>query len=280
MGTLQNPLSHSRSAPRPQHIRINVLKRRTRRTGSPTLAAPNPERAAASPVVSEEWSLIQQAIGGDSPAQNQIFAGDTAKLHRTAFAILRNKEDAEDAVQEGLYKAYRNLGSFQGRSSLSTWLTRIVINSALMIRRRKNSRPEASLDDILDGQPERLQHRIVDKRPNPEQICRTTEIYGLVEEHVRQLSPGLRASIQLCDLGGLSPADSIQALGIQKSAFKSRISRARQKLAAGLRQSLQPSSSKLQLRRLGRRVTKTVAGLNDHALPLAVSIRGAMPVRE
>ena len=167
MGTLQNPLSHSRSAPRPQHIRINVLKRRTRRTGSPTLAAPNPERAAASPVVSEEWSLIQQAIGGDSPAQNQIFAGDTAKLHRTAFAILRNKEDAEDAVQEGLYKAYRNLGSFQGRSSLSTWLTRIVINSALMIRRRKNSRPEASLDDIRTVSPNDCSTESLTSGPTP-----------------------------------------------------------------------------------------------------------------
>lgn len=250
VGIRQNPLSNLRSAPAPQHIRVNALRRRiiTRRN-SRTLAPLNPGSAAAFPPISEEWSLIQQAIGGDSRAQKQIFTCYTAKLHRTAFAILRNKEDAEDAVQEGLCKAYRNLRSFQGRSSLSTWLTRIVINSALMIRRRKNSRPEASLDDILDGQPERLQHRIVDKRPNPEQICTTTEIYRLVEEQVRQLSPRLRASVQLCDLDGVSPADSIQVLGIQKNAFKSRISRARQKLAAALRHSLQPPNRKFRLRR-------------------------------
>ncbi len=251
MGTRQNPLSNLnlRSAPGPQHIRVNVLRRGiiTRRN-SRTLAPPNPGRAAASPPISEEWSLIQQAIGGDSRAQKQIFTCCTAKLHRTAFAILHNKEDAEDAVQEGLCKAYRKLRSFQGRSSLSTWLTRIVINSALMIRRKKNSRPEASLDEILNGQPERL-YRIVDRRPNPEEICTTTEIHRLVEKQVRQLSPGLRASVQLCDLDGLSPADSIQALGIQKSAFKSRISRARQKLAAGLRQSLQPPNRKFRVRR-------------------------------
>jgi RNA polymerase sigma-70 factor (ECF subfamily) len=219
---------------------------------------PNSGRAAASGPISEEWSLIQQAIGGDSRAQKQIFTCYTAKLHRTAFAILRNREDAEDAVQEGLCKAYRKLRSFEGRSSLSTWLTRIVINSALMIRRRKNSRPEASLDEILNGQPERLLHRIVDKRPNPEQICTATETYGLLEKRVRQLSPGLRASIELCDLGGLSPADSIQALGIHKSAFKSRIFRARQKLADGLRQSLQPTS-KFRLRRFGQCMTEPVA---------------------
>ena len=258
MGLLQNPLSHSRSAPGQRHVRVNVLKRRMRRNDPRPLAPPNPEKAAASLAVSEEWSLIQQAIGGDSRAQKQIFSSDTAKLRRSAFAILRNKEDAEDAVQEGLCKAYRNLQSFQGRSSLSTWLTRIVINSALMIRRRKNSRPEASLDDILDDKPERLQHRIVDKRPNPEQICTTTEIYGLVEEQVRQLSPGLRASIQLCDLDGLSPADSIEALGIHKSAFKSRLSRARQKLAERLRQSLQSPSGKFRVRRFEQRVTDSL----------------------
>lgn len=256
MGTRQNPLFNSQSEPGPQHIRINVLKRRIRSRESRPLTAPNPGGAAASPAVSEEWCLIQQAIGGDSCAQKQIFSCHNAKLHRTAFAILRNKEDAEDAVQDGLCKAYRKLRSFQGRSSLSTWLTRIVINSALMIRRRKNSRPEASLDDILNDQRERLHHRIVDKRPNPEQICTTTEIYGLVEEQVRQLSPGLRASVQLCDLDGLSPADSTQALGIQKSAFKSRISRARQKLADGLRQSLQPTNRKFRLRRFERCATE------------------------
>jgi RNA polymerase sigma factor (sigma-70 family) len=259
VGTRQNPLSHLRSAPGPQHLRLNVLRRKiiTRRN-SQTLAPPNPGRDTASPPISEEWSLIQQAIGGDLRAQKQIFTCYTAKLHRTAFAILRNREDAEDAVQEGLCKAYRKLRSFEGRSSLSTWLTRIVINSALMIRRRKNSRPEASLDEILNGQPERLLHRIVDKRPNPEQIYTTAEIYGLLEKQVRQLSPGLRASIQLCDFGGLSPADSIQVLGIHRSAFKSRISRARQKLADGLRQSLQPSS-KFRLRRFGQCMTEPVA---------------------
>ncbi|MGA9887340.1 MAG: sigma factor, partial [Candidatus Acidiferrales bacterium] len=117
MSMLQNPLSHPRSVAGQRHIRVNVLKQRMRRTGSRTLAAPSPERAAASPAVSEEWSLIQRAIGGDSHAQKQIFSCDTAKLRRTAFAILRNKEDAEDAVQDGLCKAYRSLPSFQGRSS-------------------------------------------------------------------------------------------------------------------------------------------------------------------
>ena len=191
------------------------------------------------PRVCNEWDLVQQGIAGDSSVLEQLFNTYTARLYRTAFGVLGNKQDAEDAVQNGLCRAYANLQSFQGRSSFSTWLTRIVINSALMIRRRRNGRTETSLDEILDSQPEGLQYGIVHAGPNPEEICRGTEIDGLVETQVRQLPPGLRAAFQLCDLDGLSATDSIQMLGISMSAFKSRISRARQKVANGLRQSLQ-----------------------------------------
>jgi RNA polymerase sigma factor (sigma-70 family) len=280
MATQQNPLSHSRFEPGRGYMRANVLKRKMRRMDLPALAPSKPERDTASLAVSEEWSLIQQAIGGDLRAQKHIFSCYTTKLYGTAFAILRNKEDAEDAVQEGLCKAYRKLRSFQGRSSFSTWLTRIVINSALKTRRKKSSHPEASLDEILIGQPERLRYRTVDKKPNPEEICLSAEIRGLVEKQLRQLSPGLRASIQLRDLDGLSPADSIQALGIHESAFRSRISRARQKLADGLRQSLQPRNGILRFRRFGRCTTKPLPGLKSDALPLTMSIRSAVPVPE
>jgi RNA polymerase sigma factor (sigma-70 family) len=258
MATQQNPLSHSRFEPGRRYVHLNVRNRKVRRTDLPALAPTKPERAAASPAVSEEWSLIQRAIGGDQRAQKHIFSCYTARLYGTAFAILRNKEDAEDAVQEGLCKAYRKLRSFQGRSSFSTWLTRIVINSALKIRRKKNNHPEASLDEILIGQPEQLRYRTVDKKPNPEEICLTAELHELVEKQLLQLSPGLRASIQLRDLDGLSPADSIQALGIHESAFRSRISRARQKLADGMRHSLQPPNQRFRLRQFDRCVAKPV----------------------
>ena len=93
--------------------------------------------------------MIQQALGGDLRAQKHIFSCYTGKLYGTAFAILRNKEDAEDAVQDGLCKAYRKLRSFQGRSSFSTWLTRIVINSALKTRRKKNTAQQQRQSDAI-----------------------------------------------------------------------------------------------------------------------------------
>jgi RNA polymerase sigma-70 factor, ECF subfamily len=108
---------------------------RRRPSSLPTPSAPG-EQAGVAVATSEEQKLIQQAIAGDSEAQTRLFETYTPRLHRIAFNVLRNNEDAEDAVQDGWCRAYSKLHTFAGRSSFSTWLTRIVINSALLIRRK------------------------------------------------------------------------------------------------------------------------------------------------
>lgn len=225
------------------------------------IATPDSRTMVNSSAIDEDWALVQQALGGDAHANEQIFSRHIPKLRRTARNILRNNEDAEDAVQDALFRAYTRLRSFRGKSALRTWLTRIVINSALMIRRKMNGRPEASLEDILDNQPQRLQQRMVDARPNPEEIYGSSEICGVVAEQIRQLPPRLREAVQLFDLDGLSTAGASQLLGIEKNAFKSRVSRARQKLANKLQQPLhRPTTAlsqddviELPARRLRRR---------------------------
>lgn len=186
----------------------------------------------------KEWAVVQQAIGGNCEAQGHLFARHLSRLYRTAFALLQNKEDAEDAVQDGLLNAYANLRNFQGRSSFSTWLTRIVINSALMARRKTKTHPEASLHEILENQPERVLNGVVDKRPAPEKTCAVNEVNAILQKHVLRLSPPLRAAFRLLAIDGLSTAESCQALGISASAFKSRICRMREKLSYGFQQSL------------------------------------------
>lgn len=205
----------------------------------------NPDKNAAPRHCDQEWTVVQQAIDGNADAQEHLFSRHTSKLYYIAFTLLRNKEDAEDAVQNGLCKAYAKLGSFEGRSSFSTWLARIVINSALMIRRSKSARPEASLDEILDGQPERLLHGVVEARPDPEKTCSASEIIGLVDKLVRQLPPALQAAFRLRAMNGLSVTESSQVLNISPSAFKSRISRARHRLVHLLQQSLEISGTAL-----------------------------------
>jgi RNA polymerase sigma-70 factor (ECF subfamily) len=156
--------------------------------------------------------------------------------------VLHNKEDAEDALQDGMCRAYTSLRSFQGRSSFSTWLTRIVVNSALMTRRRKSAHPEVSLEEILDSHAERLPQGFVDAPSDPEKICTAIEVNALVEEHARQLSPLLEAAFRLRAINGLSVTESSQALGVPANTFKSRFLRAQRKLACGLQQSLEMSA--------------------------------------
>ena len=91
-----------------------------------------------------EAPLVRKALEGDSEALNKLFARNTRALYQIALRVLGNREDAEDAVQEGLLAAYRNLPRFEGRAKFSTWLTRIVINSARMRLRSLKARPAVS----------------------------------------------------------------------------------------------------------------------------------------
>src|SRR5208337_1018364 len=145
---------------------------------------------AAPRSIGNEWALVQKAAAGDAKAFDLLIAPTLGRLKGVAYAMLRNKEDAEDALQDGLCNAYCRLRSFQGRSSFSTWLTRIVINSALMtLRRQKRKRNylEYSLDEIRDNRQGFLAHSVADERPNPEKICAIVELSALIEDRIMRL---------------------------------------------------------------------------------------------
>jgi RNA polymerase sigma-70 factor (ECF subfamily) len=206
--------------------------------------------------VRNEWAIVQQAVAGNVDAQERLFAPHARRLYRTVLALLNNKEDAEDALQEGLCKAFSSLRSFQGRSSFSTWLTRIVINSALMARRRKSAHPETSLDEMLDYQPKQMPRGFVDPRPDPEELYAQTELDARIEEHISQLPPALQMAFRLHAIYGFSAPHSGKLLGISASAIKSRIFRARLKLVCGLHRSLEVSKRALVLRGRGDRMRR------------------------
>jgi RNA polymerase sigma-70 factor (ECF subfamily) len=189
--------------------------------------------------ICDEYALVQRAIAGDVNALELLFAPHMRRLHRVAFAMLRNNEDAEDTLQEALYKAYNHLDSFQGRSSFSTWLTRIVINSALMTLRKRRSYSESSLDEVQDDRPGWLGHFALDKQPNPEQICGLAELDALIEKQIGKLSPAEQAAFRNYAVDGFSIRESCQALGVPETILKSRIFRTRRKVARGLQCSLE-----------------------------------------
>src|SRR5690242_18061983 len=139
-----------------------------------------------------EEKLIRAGQRGDHQAVETLFRRYQRPLFQTALRVLGNTEDAEDALQDGLLSAYRNLKRFEGRSQFSTWLTRIVINAALMRRRSAKARPAVSLDEAPREDELPATERFSDNRPNPEQVFAGTELREMIGANLEELSPLLR----------------------------------------------------------------------------------------
>jgi RNA polymerase sigma-70 factor (ECF subfamily) len=177
-----------------------------------------------------------------SVTTNQVFASHqndfegvvsrySPMLYRVALRRLRNVEDAEDAVQDALLSAHKHIDQFEGRSQLSTWLTRIVTNVALMKLRKYSRHETLSLDQTQENEGLTLANQLVDAKPNPEAICAQTEVHETLHEALAQLSPIQRSAIQLCELDGFTTREAANALGISTNTLKSRVSRARTTLS-------------------------------------------------
>jgi RNA polymerase sigma-70 factor (ECF subfamily) len=237
MGALKTSLA-SRSKILGELFRANVRSPEATKPDSRAPKLHSSDVKFTSPVMRDDWELIRQAVAGNPDAQERLFNTHSARLYRTAHAILRNKEDAEDVVQESWCRAYAKLDSFEGRSAFSTWLTRIAINSALMLRRKKSIRVEASLNEILDNQSEPIFDRAVAQPPNPEEIHGASELNALIEGQIRELPPRVQSAFRLSKIEEFSTAEAARTLGIRETALKSRVSRARRKVARALQELL------------------------------------------
>jgi RNA polymerase sigma-70 factor (ECF subfamily) len=181
-----------------------------------------------------QQELLSQALSGCRTSLETLLTQDSNRLYRTVYRLLGNREDTEDVLQEGMFNASRNLQNFQGRSKFSTWLTRIVINAALMHRRRERTRPMVSLDESAEGELS-AEERFASDEPNPEQLCARIEFLRDFEDNLERLSPLQRQAFALSQLEGLSAGEAAKTLGVSRSAIKTRIQRARRQLANNLR---------------------------------------------
>src|SRR6266851_3255201 len=130
-----------------------------------------------------EASLVEAAKRGHSMAFATLSERYRQQLFRAAHRITRSCEDAEDAVQDALLRAFVHVRDFDGRSSFGTWLTRIAINSALMILRKKRASLEIAADcneDFADGP----RYEITDHRPNPESRYAQSEEVSLLKKAI------------------------------------------------------------------------------------------------
>jgi len=192
--------------------------------------------------VPEEHGLIRRAVRGDASAFESLYSRHKRALFQTALRVLGNVEDAEDALQEGLLAAYRNLKRFEGRSQFSTWLTRIVINASLMRRRSMRSRPAVSLDHFSEEENSTpAEERFAAADPSPEEIYERRELRSLIKANLDELSPVLRDAFVLRENQGMTTSEAARALGVSENTLKARLWRARQQLAERLAPLLRPS---------------------------------------
>lgn len=187
---------------------------------------PTPADAAA-----RDAELVDRLRAGDSQAYEQLINEYGGRLMAVARRLLRNEEDARDAVQEAFLGAFRNLDQFEGTSRLSTWLHRIVVNASLMKLRSKSRRPEQSIDDLLPkfnagGEADELPRRWSEVSDALEQ----KETRQLVQDLIGRLPDAYRTVLLLRDIEQLDTHEAAQALGISENAVKTRLHRARQAL--------------------------------------------------
>lgn len=173
--------------------------------------------------------LVAKAQAGDFRAFEDLVNRYEGKVYRLAMRMLRNQQDAEDALQETFLQVYRGLKNFEGRSSFSTWLFRLATNVCLMKIRHKGIEPPQllPLEEYLP-QHEEGQHPPLQDWPDlPDEILLNKESREKMMEALEKLPPEYRAVFVLRDLEGLSNAQTAEAIGISVPAVKSRLHRAR-----------------------------------------------------
>ncbi len=159
-----------------------------------------------------DGALVAAAKRGDTQAFEELVFRHQQRVLAAAQRITNNREDAEDAVQESFHKAFRHIDAFQEKSRFSTWLTRIAMNEAFMLLRRRRG--------------------VLEVFPSPEESCWRRECTELLTEAINRLGPKIRSTILLRDIEERSAEETAQILGTSIAAVKARVFQGRRKLRA------------------------------------------------
>ena len=178
--------------------------------------------------------LVSAAKAGDRGAFVELSERHSKKVLRTIYRITQNRADAEDVLQDALLRAFINLKNFEGRSSFSSWLSRIAINSALMFL-RKRRRLEISIDNSSDDSQTRQSWEPWDMAESPEALFAQREKEALLRCAILRLPSTFREVMELQHAHDYSTSEIAQTLGISVSAAKSRLLRARVAIRASFR---------------------------------------------
>jgi RNA polymerase sigma-70 factor (ECF subfamily) len=176
--------------------------------------------------------LLARLRAGDEGAFEQLVRATMGRLLSAARRLLRNEEEARDAVQSGYIRAFQSLSKFREEARLSTWLHRIVINEALMKLRSRRA-VETPIDESLLPQFKPDGHQVrdtVDWSDSAEKAIERSETAAMVRASIEQLPEPYRTTLLLRDVEEMSPDEVAEQLGVSKNVIKVRLHRARQML--------------------------------------------------
>jgi RNA polymerase sigma-70 factor, ECF subfamily len=177
-------------------------------------------------------SLLSRLRSGEPQAFEMLVRTHTPRLLAVARRLLRNEEDAKDAVQEAFLNAFRSLGSFEGASRVSTWLHRIAVNVALMKLRSQHRKPEDSIEGLLPAFLEDGHHALhpPEWRDGADVLLERREDREFIRACIDELPESYRTVLILRDVEELDPEETARALGVTENVVKVRLHRARQAL--------------------------------------------------
>jgi len=176
-----------------------------------------------------DGTLVAATKRGDTQAFEELVLRHRQRVLAVAQRITLNREDAEDVAQESFHKAFLHLDAFQEKARFSTWLTRIAMNEAFMLLRRRRGVFEVLPENSDDGMKSSSE-AFVDQSPNPEESCSQRERMQLLTEAINRLGPTIRTTILLRDIEEQSVKDTAQILGTSITAVKARVFQGRRKL--------------------------------------------------
>jgi RNA polymerase sigma-70 factor (ECF subfamily) len=189
-------------------------------------------------VYANEQDLLQGLYQQEEPACTCLFKRFARQLYSVALRLTRSPEEAEEIVQESFLQACSHITDFEQRSSLQTWLYRIVSNTALMHLRRKQ--PDSS---SLEESQEKQGLDVASEEQTPDAQVLNAELHKAIRLAIEQLPETLRTPFLLRSIEGLRTKEAAQRLGISETAFKVRLHRARQELRKLMHSYLQGSPS-------------------------------------
>lgn len=200
------------------------------------------EPTHATPV--PDCDLIARVCQGEKHLFQELIRPYERMMYMTAYAVLRNPADSEEAVQEGALKAYLHLDQLQQTSSFRPWLLQIVLNEARMYRRRMRRDLYESIDEAhINDEGNNAPRQFADWRELPDEALEREELRQAVLQAVNQLSPSYREVYVLFDVQHLSAAAIAEILGITVGLVKVRLHRARLKIQQQIGPVFQPKWS-------------------------------------